>query len=168
MEPNRSTGEPVNALRVMVRDPSWLFVYWDLSPARHETAPREARWVLRVIRKNEGRARDIEIDLGSRNWYVPVQSASTYEAEIGYHLPDGTYHTVIRGNTVETPSRGTSPIIDPEWFVSVDEFQRLYAPRDFLSATSPGKGFSEAEGWAFRHWPLSPLASSHDAQKKPR
>lgn len=162
-----------NHLRLMVRDPSHLFAYWDIDDQtlselteKPDASAEANRWVLRLVRLQSGEATDIGIDIYACNWYIPVAPESVYEGEIGVYFTNGSYRSVVRGNLVRTPPKSISNLIDPDWFVSDEEFLRLAAGMPGLSASSyrgvPGSRAPE------RLEAQGNLAPAHDAQIKPR
>lgn len=126
-------------LVVMVRDPYWLHVYWELSarsvgraqsalgPHWHTTRP-----ILRVYRtSDEGTAildRDIHIHGGVNHWYVNVDDPpSQFRMEIGYLASNGRFYCLARSNSVTTPPAGTSESVDRNWAEVDEHADRIYA-----------------------------------------
>ncbi len=110
----------VNRLRLLVKDPQWLFAYWDIDPAvlgrwRGELGERTmalSRLTLRVFDPGKGDDTLILLPSGSRSWYVRAEVAPrAYAAELGLTLPSGEFRTVARSNVVETPRTGSSPVM---------------------------------------------------------
>jgi len=108
----------VNRIRLLVRDPEWIFAYWDVSPAAMkefaksigERALALSRLTLRVIDPVSGGSTDILLPPGARWWYVRTdQSRRTYRAELGVTLPSGEFRRLAESNTVVTPRVGPSP-----------------------------------------------------------
>lgn len=126
-------------LVVMVRDPYWLHVYWELNPRSVERAQSAlgqhwhgTRPVLRVFRvASDGAAvlhREIQIHGGVSHWYVDVQNPpQQYRMEIGYLTAAGSFYCLARSNTVTTPPAGTSDSVDENW-VDIDQnADRIFA-----------------------------------------
>lgn len=108
----------VNRVRLLVRDPEWIFAYWDVSPATMkelasglgERALALSRLTLRVVDPVSGGSSDILLPPGARWWYVRTDSARrTYRAELGVTLPSGAFRRLAESNTVVTPRVGPSP-----------------------------------------------------------
>lgn len=108
----------VNRIRLLVRDPEWIFAYWDVSPATMkelasglgERALALSRLTLRVVDPVSGGSSDILLPPGARWWYVRTDSARrTYRAELGVTLPSGAFRRLAESNTVVTPRVGPSP-----------------------------------------------------------
>ncbi|HEX9189474.1 MAG TPA: DUF4912 domain-containing protein [Vicinamibacteria bacterium] len=108
----------VNRVRLLVRDPEWIFAYWDVSPAAMkdlgkslgERALALSRLTLRVLDPVSGGSSDILLPPGARWWYIRTDSARrTYRAELGVTLPSGEFRRLAESNTVVTPRVGPSP-----------------------------------------------------------
>jgi len=108
----------VNRVRLLVRDPEWIFAYWDVSPAGMkdlgkslgERALALSRLTLRVLDPVSGGSSDILLPPGARWWYIRTDSARrTYRAELGVTLPSGEFRRLAESNTVVTPRVGPSP-----------------------------------------------------------
>jgi len=107
----------INRVRLLVRDPEWIFAYWDVSPAAMrelgkslgERALALSRLTLRVVDPVSGGSTDILLPAGARWWYVRTDSARrTYRAELGVTLPSGEFRRLAESNTVVTPRVGPS------------------------------------------------------------
>jgi len=107
----------VNRVRLLVRDPEWIFAYWDVSPAAMkdlgkslgERALALSRLTLRVLDPVSGGSSDILLPPGARWWYIRTDSARrTYRAELGVTLPSGEFRRLADSNTVVTPRVGPS------------------------------------------------------------
>ncbi|MBI5427601.1 MAG: DUF4912 domain-containing protein [Nitrospinae bacterium] len=134
-------GYEDNRLALMVRDPYWLYTYWDIHRGKIEEGARalnrglhELRWILRLHpAMSVGAAAnfppiDFEVDPNARSWYVHVNSpGSSYYAEIGLMDPDGKFYRLALSNTVTLPIDRPSDIIDERWMTAEEEFQKLYA-----------------------------------------
>ena len=141
---------------LMVRDPYWIHVYWDV----HEQSLREAkvafgdewdgvRTVLRVydvtgVDFDGGNAHshfDIEVGGGASNWYINSQvSDRAYCVDIGLVSPSGRFVTLARSNTATTPRNAPSNNTEDEEYMVPDwEFDKIYA-------LSGGFAFDSASG----------------------
>jgi len=107
-----------NRVRLLVRDPEWLFAYWDVNPEAMkdlgqtlgERALALSRLTLRVLDPMSGGSSDILLPPGARWWYIRTDSARrTYRAELGVTLPSGEFWRLAESNAVVTPRVGPSP-----------------------------------------------------------
>jgi hypothetical protein len=107
-----------NRIRLLVRDPEWIFAYWDVKPQTLEELAKKlgeralalSRLTLRVVDPVSGGSSDILLPAGARWWYVRTDSARrTYRAELGITLPSGEFRRLAESNTVVTPRVGPSP-----------------------------------------------------------
>jgi hypothetical protein len=107
-----------NRIRLLVRDPEWIFAYWDVKPQTLEDLAKRvgeralalSRLTLRVVDPVSGGSSDILLPAGARWWYVRTDSARrTYRAELGITLPSGEFRRLAESNTVVTPRVGPSP-----------------------------------------------------------
>lgn len=106
-----------NRIVLMVRDPHWLFVYWEVQG--------NGRW-LRVYDTSNWKFHDIEIAAGAKNWYIHVPFCNrTYCVEIGYKTANGEFVALARSNFVTTPLDAMSDIIDEQWLIP--DWDKLYS-----------------------------------------
>jgi hypothetical protein len=107
----------IDRVRLLVKDPDWLFAYWDVNPASladlsqglGERALALSRLTLRIKDPVRGGASDILLPPGARWWYVRGDSAPrSYRAELGVTLPSGEFRRLAESNTVVTPRVGPS------------------------------------------------------------
>lgn len=136
--PSASRGER-DRLVVMVRDPYWLQVFWELSrqsidraqsamgPHWHAAAP-----VLRLYKMGvdgtSALVRNIAIHGGVSHWYVDVQDPPCeFRLEIGYLAANGHFYGLARSNSVTTPRAGTSDAVDENWTDVADNADRIFA-----------------------------------------
>lgn len=107
----------VNRLRLVARDPQWLFAHWDVDPGsvgelRHELGERAvavSRLTLRITDPEAGGTKVVHVPEGSRSWYIRADSSPrSYRAELGFTLPSGEFRKVAESSTVRTPWTGTS------------------------------------------------------------
>ncbi|MGD9140202.1 MAG: DUF4912 domain-containing protein [bacterium] len=128
---------------LMVRDPYWIFVYWDIS----QQSLREAKvsfgeeWggvsmILRVydvtgIDFDGGNSHshfDVSIGDGANNWYINTQApARSFLVDIGLLSPSGRFVLLARSNAVTTPASSPSGIEDEEYMIPDWEFDKIYA-----------------------------------------
>lgn len=138
----------------LVRDPYWLFVYWEINQAKKEEvrqqfglqAWEESRPVLRIYDTTNLYFFDsrsfIEIPINdyANNWYIHIgQPNRTFCVELGRVCRDGTYIFIARSNFVSTPRDRVSEIIDEEWLLLAEYEKKLYEriDRDYPGPSSP-------------------------------
>lgn len=153
----RSYGE--NTISLMVRDPYWLFVYWELAPdLRADLASRlgedtlaKSRLVLRVYDVTDTDPdhpvsfHDIDVAPGARNWYINVMRVERdYCVDLGLITPDGSFIVIARSNRISLPPVGPSDIIDEEW-VTLDALGGLF--KQSTRGPSSGSGGWGSGGW---------------------
>ena len=106
----------VNRVRLMVKDPHWLFAHWDVDSRVREQLRGEkgervaalARLTLRLVDKAAGNP--VVLPDGARSWYLRAAPGHrSYEVELGLTLPSGEYRPLARSNAVSTPRVGPSP-----------------------------------------------------------
>ncbi|MEE9601867.1 MAG: DUF4912 domain-containing protein [Thermoguttaceae bacterium] len=155
----RSLGEKStlskDRLVVMVRDPFWLHVYWEMTRSSIDRAKAAlgqhwhgAKPVLRlneVSRKGTTSTarrptRDIVIHGGVNNWYIDVQDPpKSYQVDIGYLALNGRFHAIANSNIVSTPPASANDSFDKNWSEVAKDFDRVYA-------MSGGYGEQEGNG----------------------
>ncbi|MBU0634251.1 MAG: DUF4912 domain-containing protein [Candidatus Omnitrophica bacterium] len=168
---NLPQGYQDNLIVIQVRDPYWLYAYWEVTAQKIDEVRKDikdlamsAKRILRIYQvKNEGNRRtnlnrlfDIEITNDANNWYINAGIPNTtYCVDIGLLLGDGRFIVLARSNVVHTPLDGPSSVTDEEWMIVEDDFNRLYG----LSA-GLGIGLSSLElRKRIKERLLSPLAS---------
>lgn len=130
-------------LTLLVRDPWWIFAYWEVTPRTWEDARRRIgrevplKQVLRVYDitgieeftgENANSFFDIELTPFADNWYINVGVPDrSYCVELGFKTPGGSFYRILRSNTVRTPRYGMSEEISEEWMVSEEEYWRMFA-----------------------------------------
>ena len=164
----------ITKLVLMVRDPEWVFVYWDLDVQKRKWveylfSKGYARTVLRIydvtnIDFNGANAHhqwDIDVQIEALEWYVNLGSPNrAFIADLGVVDGQGWFHCLARSNAIRMPRNGPSEVIDEEW-MSLD-FDEIYA----LSGGFRIGGASEqisSFAWATL---FSPTASSFSSIKK--
>ena len=144
---------------LMVRDPYWLFTYWEFSPDLNdqllnrlgEDTLRNSRLVLRVYdvtgvdAESPVSYHDIDVAPGSRDWYINVTHVeSDYRIDIGLILPDGSFVVIARSNRVSLPPIGPSVEVDEQW-VTLESLGEVYS----LTERGPTTG---SGGWGSGGW----------------
>ena len=104
-------------IRLLVKDPEWLFAHWDVDPqslarVRQELGERASalsRLTLRVTDPHNGGECRVLLPEGARSWYVRADRAErSYQAQLGLTLPSGEFRSLAESNTVRTPRSGPS------------------------------------------------------------
>ncbi len=109
-------------LRLMPRDPEWLFVYWELTPQRlRQLRSRfielhEKPWHIRLHDMATGEMHATAVFLEACNWYLHVTPRGTYRAELGF-MDGNMFVAVLTSNTVKTPGNAISERVDERWLV---------------------------------------------------
>lgn len=146
-------------IALQVRDPRWLYSYWEL---RHSTVERlknelkerfhNARLILRVYDvsliifdgSNAHSFFDVDINGLCGSWYIEAAPDKSWCVDLGFKLRDGSFLKLLRSNTVHTPSEGPSCITDEEWMVADNDFARLYGMGFGFGKSSPiGKNWQK-------------------------
>jgi hypothetical protein len=120
-----------DSLVLMVRDPEWLYSYWEVTVAKLQEfkqkydVKEDLEPVLRIydvsgINSFDGlnahSYRDVAVNGYTNNWYINVDGPDrTYCVDYGYKLSDGRFITLLRSNFVSTPRASMSDIIDDQW-----------------------------------------------------
>lgn len=132
----------VDRLVLLVRDPYWLYAYWEISATRQEEfnaafgpqAWESTQPVLRVydvtgVNFNGFNAlgyTDIKIQDEADSWHIPVgQPNRSYCVDLGRKFPDGRFVTLLRSNVVTTPRSSLSECLDEEW-MWIEELYRSF------------------------------------------
>jgi hypothetical protein len=132
-----------NIIVALVRDPYWIYTYWEVSPQLIQKAKAElaekwetAKSVLRVYDitdkefngSNANHYFDIEISGGATNWYVNVgQPNRSYCVDIGLLTADGQLYILARSNQVTTPRDSMSDVVDEKWMSNREEAEKIYS-----------------------------------------
>jgi hypothetical protein len=102
-------------IRLLVKDPDWLFAHWDVDPQSladlraeiGERASALSSFTLRVVDPQHGGESRVLLPEGARSWYVRADSVQrTYRAELGLTLPSGEFRSLAQSNVVTTPRTG--------------------------------------------------------------
>jgi len=153
-------GYGVDRMVLLVRDPWWLYTYWELKQGTVEKLKSElndefhkAQRILRVYDvtsiifngSNANRFFDIQVHEFANNWYIDAAGPGrSWCVDLGLKLSDGSFVTILRSNVVQTPLDGPSWITDEEWMIPDDMFARLYGMGFGLGKSSPvGRAWRE-------------------------
>ncbi|HYF51798.1 MAG TPA: DUF4912 domain-containing protein [Planctomycetota bacterium] len=145
---NVDRGAPIpehysmDRLVVMMRDPYWLYLYWELKGGSLERLRFQhsaeiidsSRWVLRVktLHMPQMNTADrganeyiVDIDLRVGQWYLKVAPSTTFRIDLGFIDQQGQFVMVLPGNEVRTPAPGVSNVSDERWMIMREELERL-------------------------------------------
>ncbi len=126
---------------LLVRDPWWLFSYWEFTPwrearvlegMRREGCERE-KTVLRVYDvtgtsiESPNSFFDIEVGDRADNWYIDTGAPDReWVAEVGFRARGGRFFALVRSNAARTPRFGLSDVLDEEWMMPEEIFSKLF------------------------------------------
>jgi hypothetical protein len=150
-------------ITALVRDPYWLFTYWEINDTKREEIARryghqawnESWPVLRVYDTtnlyffDSRHFAEITINDYASNWYICTgQPNKTFCIELGRVRPDGSYIFLARSNFVSAPRDQISDVIDVEWLLLPEYTAQLYRQigGSYSGPSSPGlMGLGPAE-----------------------
>lgn len=128
---------------LLVRDPYWIHVYWEISRdtlLRAKAALKDdwyaARSVLRVYDitgvdfdgTNAQSFFDVDLSGGASNWYINTGVPNrTYCVDVGLVSSCGEFIMLARSNRATTPRDAPSDTADEEWMIPDWEFEQIYA-----------------------------------------
>ncbi len=135
-------------IAMMVRDPYWLFTYWEISRESFGELERSlgSRWsgcrlVLRVYDRTAGEGYfDIETGYHSRSWYINVSPARLYQTAIGIMTPEGKFIEIASSNISGTPRVSVSDLVDDKWIVPDEEFEKIFSASGGYASSQSGSG----------------------------
>lgn len=125
---------------VMVRDPEWVFAYWEVNDEKRDELKlfrtgHDRRVVLRFY-KVDGRdwpaepahyTFDVEVGPYSSSWYLRMPEAdSQWVAELGMFDQEGNYVSIARSNVISMPRDRISEETDTQWMIVEETFRKLY------------------------------------------
>jgi len=131
------SGYDHTRLVLMVRDPLWVYAYWEVTAADLESAKNKlppdqrdsAKLVLRMydvtFRDFDGSNAnfffDIEVGFNSDNWHINLWSDNVaYVGELGLLSWQGQFECLARSNFIQTPRKSFSPRSEQIW-MTVDQ-----------------------------------------------
>lgn len=106
-----------DCINLLVRDPHWVYVYWDISEKRKELLVHElgnefvskSVPALKVTNVSKNESFYVRINEFSTSWYVNVpDSNSIYVAEIGRKISDSFFISILSSNSIVTPGDSVS------------------------------------------------------------
>jgi|GEM_PF-336714 len=125
-----------NLIYLMVRDPHWIYAYWELQKDYVEGS-RESlggSWgeictVLRVYdvtdSQSEPAYQDLYLGGITDHWHINAVPDRSYFVEIGLLHKDGRFLSLARSNSVLMPRDSMSDVLDEQW-MDID-FDKVYA-----------------------------------------
>lgn len=126
---------------LMVRDPWWLFAYWEVTPRReqetvdaiHRAGLTREKSVLRVYDVTGASVPDshsffdIELQNFASTWYIDVGVPDReWVVEVGIRTREGRFFMLVRSNVVRTPRFGVSDVLDEEWMLPDELYWKLF------------------------------------------
>lgn len=148
-----------NKIVLMVRDPHWAYVYWEINSRRVAEAKKkfrsdfdQSKLILRVYDitgldfdgKNAHSFFDIDIPNVLGNWYVHLGKPNrTFCIDIGYRGADGGVFVLSRSNKITFPRDTFSEVVDEEWMSSEEEYKNIYAKSYGLGAVGASAELAE-------------------------
>jgi hypothetical protein len=132
-----------NRIVALVRDPWWIFAYWEIRHDKEQEVIRNIEdagdasvaSILRVydvtgVKFNGNNANtffDVTLKGLANNWYINVSSPDrSWVVDIGILTRKGNFYLLARSNTVATPHFGMSDALDAEWMMPEEEYWRLF------------------------------------------
>jgi hypothetical protein len=147
-EPYIDRGKPIpqtygrDVLRLMARDPEWIFAYWELTPhrlrqLRSRFSDLHARnWKLRLFDLTAKTEELVDIFLGACSWYLHVHPRRVYKVELGF--ADGnSFIAVLSSNSTKAPANAISERGDEEWMIMRRDLMRMLHLGDENELFSP-------------------------------
>jgi len=132
-----------NKIVLLIRDPWWIFAYWEVQKDKEEGIIRKiesngdaaAKSVLRIYDvtdvnfngKNANSFFDIDLKGLATNWYINVGTPDrSWVVDIGIVSKRGDFYLLARSNSVRTPRFGISDQLDAEWMMPEEEYWRMF------------------------------------------
>jgi hypothetical protein len=141
--PEVPAGYGDDRIVLLVRDPYWVHVYWDISREALLRAKGvlkdewyDAKSVLRVHDitgvdfdgTNSNSHFDIPIEGGATSWYIHTRVPNrSYCVDIGLLSRSGKFVLLARSNYATTPRDAPSDMVDDQWMIPDSEFDKVYA-----------------------------------------
>jgi hypothetical protein len=109
-------------LVAMVRDPLYVFLYWELEGTLGRQALSSSlvsgqaeSWTIKVFCLSDNTSDFVAVQVWARNWYLQVSPGKRYRFELGYFGSDGNFNPVVSSGEVETPRAGPSEDLSLVW-----------------------------------------------------
>lgn len=155
-----SAAEGDDRILLMVRDPYWLQVTWEISTRSIERAHAALaeHWhsavpVLRLSQiadyhassQPESIIKVVPIHGGVHCWYLEAPNPpSSFRVEIGYLVRDGRFHGLARSNLVTTPPPGASEVLDQAMLDVAQNSEKIFA---MSGGHDPDMNHAELREW---------------------
>ncbi len=125
----------------LVRDPEWVFIYWEISPERRAElglikGQHSRNIAFRVYDvtgiefdgTNPISFFDVPINDTAVSWYLKIpEPARSYCFDLGVYSDEGDFITIARSNVVTTPRTDAAWQREEEWLdLSGAEFHEIY------------------------------------------
>ncbi len=132
-----------NKIVIMVRDPWWIYAYWEVTHQKENEVRNHigqkglfpVKSVLRVYDvtdlnfngKNAHKFFDIDLTGLATNWYINVGTPNrAWIVEIGIVANNNEFFVLARSNIVRTPRFGMSEVVDEEWMCQEDDYWKMF------------------------------------------
>jgi hypothetical protein len=144
---------------LMVRDPYWLYSYWEIREStvqenllRHNLSDSSYEKVLRVYSGGETDYYDIDVEGLINNWYINVGRPNTdFFTEFGIRV-EGQFFPLVQSNRVQTPRAAMSEVIDEKWMTLEEESQMMYALSGGFRLGRAGEGSVGLQEMMAKRW----------------
>jgi len=149
-------GKPIpdvydrDVLRMLARDPEWVFVYWEVTPQRiRQLQSRFVNlhtkpWKVKLVDTSSGEEQVTPIFLGASNWYLPARPRTPYRAELGF-MDGSLFVKVLVSNEVRTPADTVSERGDEEWMILRRDLMRMLHLEHEKDLFGMGRPFASAD-----------------------
>lgn len=163
-------GYDENKIVLMVRDPYWLYAYWEISNLKITEISLElgekfqkSDLVMRVYDTSDWRFFDVNVSGYINNWYINVGRPNTsFCVDIGFLTPDGYFIAAARSNIVITPRDRMSNVVDEEWMIP--DWEMMYA---LSGGFGRGKGSMEVREMIEKRQWIGLSSISSPVKKRP-
>jgi hypothetical protein len=160
------TGYGDHHIVAMVKDPWWIYAYWEIQShiereVRRRLAPEEVVGLQPVLRVYDvtdlplapggspgdfpdqpaHRTFDVALAGMAMSWYVRTDAPGrAFILDIGLLTRQGRFIALARSNRVATPRFGPSDVIDEQWMSAEEVYWRLYGMTAGIGggASAPG------------------------------
>jgi hypothetical protein len=117
------------AIGLLPQKPGILHAYWVLEPGRLQRQPGLKLRLSYVSPERAQMLHEIAVSSERGHWYFHIdahlEQGEVY-LQLGHYRDDGTFATAIRRGIVRLPRLGASSRTDRSWWVSEEEFRRMY------------------------------------------
>ena len=118
-------------LKIMPVNPSWVYVYWNISEKSRKKLKKlskNSNITIRVIKKSKEDQEvekkvietDLKLDQNSNTYFHLPQDNSAYVAFLGVKNENGEFTPLIESNEIKTPSSSIKSSDKEEWFLIED------------------------------------------------